>query len=102
VSGHTNTSLLLLLSILIIIIKMNLFDNLSDELEWFEVDFSFDDEQDSDLGLDEVAPDDFDVSPPPLPQLAPFAGPSSSKGGPCSSQEEGQFNRSADACFDYV
>jgi hypothetical protein len=36
---HINTLLPLLLFILIIIIKMNLFDNLSDKLEWSKVDF---------------------------------------------------------------
>ena len=43
---------------------MSLFNNLSDKLEQSKVDFSFDD--DSDLGLDEVALDNFNASPPPL------------------------------------
>jgi len=53
---------------------MNLFDNLSDKLEWSKVDFSFNNEQDSDLGPDEVAPNDFDASPPPFTTISSLYG----------------------------
>jgi len=49
---------------LIIIIKMNLFDNLSFLLEWTKYSSE---EEDSDLGLDKVVPYDFNVSTPLSP-----------------------------------
>jgi hypothetical protein len=53
---------------------MSLFDNLSSLSEWTEWDSA------SDLGLDEVAPPNSDVSTTHSPQLAPLAGPSSLEG----------------------
>ena len=46
---------------------MNLFNNLSDLSEWSDFDEFSKDEQDSDSGPDEVAPDDSDASPPASP-----------------------------------
>jgi hypothetical protein len=66
---------------------MSLFDNLSDLSEWSEFDFSSDNEQDSDSGLDKVALDDSNASPPPSPQLAPSTGPSS-LGGPAAPKKK--------------
>ena len=54
---------------------MSFFDNLSSLLEWTEWDSA------SDLGLNEVAPPNSDVSILPSPQLAPLVRPSS-LGGP--------------------
>jgi len=69
---------------------MNLFDNLSDLLEWSKFDEFSENEQDSNLGLDQVALDNSNVLPPPSPQLAPFAGPSS-LGGPVAPKKKGHL-----------
>ena len=42
---------------------MNLFDNLSNLLKWSDFDKFSKDKQDSNLGLDKVAPDDFNALP---------------------------------------
>jgi Transposase len=65
---------------------MSLFDDLSSLLEWTEWDSA------SDLGLDEVAPPDSDVSIPPSPQLAPSAGLSSLGGSTAPTKEKKRGN----------